>query len=150
MVPEPKEDEVVLTVSDMNNNGCTNESWKPGRTAVFASHVLVTDFDDQPSISLYKYGKDVCLEACAHAGTEKDKYRACCDERNVLEATEDETVAFGKEVAIMYDSPEFLNFEFPDYKFRTTVLVKHGILKFPKFDDPNEPLWYPAGCLINS
>ena len=42
-------------VSDMNNNDCTNESWKPGRTVVCTTRQRRK-----------KNGKDVCLEACAH------------------------------------------------------------------------------------
>ena len=138
ILPEPKEDKVVVQVSDLFNTGCTNETWQPHRTAVFSTWVEVTDFDDAPTITLFKNGEDVCAAACARNDA------LCCRPLTVIRAHEDTPVLFGKAVAIMFDSPEFLNFEFPAYNFKTQVTVKHGTLSFPVLDDPNFDLWYPA------
>jgi len=134
--PEPPEDQVVVEVSDLSNNGCTNNTWNQP-PSVFKTWVSVTDFDDAPTISLFKNGKDVCLDVCARGD------EACCQARTFIVTSEETAVVFGGQVAIMFDSPEFLNFEFPDYVFKTTVTVGHGTLSFPTYDSPDFDLWYP-------
>jgi hypothetical protein len=140
--PEPQEDQVVLEISDLSNNGCTKRTWNQP-PSIFKSWVRVSDVEDAPQLVLFKSGKDVCL------GCQSNDFK-CCTARNVIVTTEEFPVVFGpppSTYAIMFDSPEFLNFEFPSYIFRTTVKVSRGTLRFPKYDDPKVALFYPADFL---
>ena len=134
--PEPKEDQVLVRIDDLHNTGCGKETWRSSGAVDLRMWVEVTDFDDAPTIALFKKGEDVCA-SCQRGDV------GCCRPRNFIETDEEKPIAFGSHVAIMYDSPEFLNLEFPSYQFRTHVTVSHGTLSFPTYDDPNEDLWYP-------
>lgn len=135
--PEPNKDILLVQVDDLFNTGCTNTSFQRSSVGVLETWVEVNDTVDAPTIALFRDGADVC-SGCSRGDD------LCCSPLNTIITPEETPIDFGSSFAIILDSPEFLNFDFPQSRFRIRVAVEHGVLRFPALDDPDVNLWYPV------
>ena len=89
------------------------------------------NIDDAPTVVLLKAGEDVCAVCARTAAGIREP--ACCTSLLRIVTQEEVPIVFGGEGgAILLDSPEFLNFDFPTLDFFVSVAVPKPYTLNPK------------------
>ncbi|EKX35761.1 hypothetical protein GUITHDRAFT_118037 [Guillardia theta CCMP2712] len=126
-------DQIVMSVYDLGNTGCTNQLVKSGTSRIV---VEVVGGDDTPTVALYEDGKDVCT-GCGSNQT-------CCSSKQVVVASEDTILSFSEKFQLVLQSSDSMNFDFPTYRFQLQLTARYGKFSFKgstsSFITANNPL----------